>query len=82
MCIRDRFLALLERLLVEFLALSSSAPLVYWFCLLYTSTAHALLPLVLERGYADCPDMTRLTKKLAKLYGADLTVDALSLIHI
>lgn len=40
------------------------------------TTAHALLPLVLERGYADCPDMTRLTKKLAKLYGADLTVDA------
>ena len=27
-----------------------------------TATAHALLPLVLERGYADCPDMTRLTK--------------------
>ena len=23
-----------------------------------TATAHALLPLVLERGYADCPDMT------------------------
>ena len=41
-----------------------------------TATAHALLPLVLERGYADCPDMTRLTKKLARLYGADLTVDA------
>ena len=41
-----------------------------------TATAHALLPLVLERGYADCPDMTLLTKKLAKLYGADLTVDA------
>lgn len=41
-----------------------------------TATAHALLPLVLERGYADCPDMTRLTKKLAKLYGADLSVDA------
>ena len=41
-----------------------------------TATAHALLPLVMERGYADCPDMTRLTKKLAKLYGADLTVDA------
>ena len=32
-----------------------------------TATAHALLPLVLERGYADCPDMTCLTKKLAKL---------------
>lgn len=27
-----------------------------------TATAHALLPLVLERGYADCPDMTLLTK--------------------
>ena len=41
-----------------------------------TATGYALLPLVMERGYADCPDMTRLTKKLAKLYGADLTVDA------
>ncbi len=41
-----------------------------------TATAHALLPLVMERGYADCPDMTRMTKKLARLYGADLTVDA------
>lgn len=30
----------------------------------------------MERGYADCPDMTRLTKSWAKLYGADLTVDA------
>ena len=30
----------------------------------------------MERGYADCPDMTQLTKKLARLYGADLTVDA------
>ena len=41
-----------------------------------TATAHALLPFVMERGYADCPDMTALTKKLARLYGADLTVDA------
>ena len=41
-----------------------------------TATDAAVLALVLERGYADCPDMTRLTKKLAKLYGADLTVDA------
>lgn len=40
------------------------------------ATAHALLPFVLERGYAGCPDMTQLSKKLAKLYGADLTVDA------
>ena len=39
------------------------------------ATAHALLPLVMERGYAGCPDMTALTKKLASLYGADLTVD-------
>lgn len=41
-----------------------------------TATAHALLPYVMERGYADCPDMTRLTKKLARLYGAELDVDA------
>ena len=41
-----------------------------------TATAHALLPLVMERGYADCPDMTQMTKTLARLYGADLTVDA------
>lgn len=41
-----------------------------------TATAHALLPYVMERGYADCPDMTQLTKRLARLYGADLTVDA------
>ncbi len=41
-----------------------------------TATANAVLPLMLERGNADCPDMTALTKKLARLYGADLTVDA------
>ncbi len=41
-----------------------------------TATAHALLPFLLERCYADCPDMTQLSKKLARLYGADLTVDA------
>ncbi len=41
-----------------------------------TATAHALLPLVMERGYADCPDMTNLTKKLARLYGADLSIFA------
>ncbi len=40
------------------------------------ATAHALLPLVMERGYADCPDMTELTKKLARLYGADLSIYA------
>ena len=40
-----------------------------------TATAHALLPLVMERGYAACPDMTQLSKKLAGLYGATLSVD-------
>lgn len=39
------------------------------------ATAHALLPLVLERGYAGCPDMTQLSRKLSRLYGADLAVD-------
>ncbi|MFI3169048.1 MAG: insulinase family protein [Faecalibacterium sp.] len=43
-----------------------------------TATAHALLPLVMERGYADCPDMTELTKKLARLYGADMSIYARS----
>ena len=38
------------------------------------ATDHALLPLVLERGYSACPDMTALSRKLARLYGADLTV--------
>ena len=39
------------------------------------ATAQALLPLVLERCYAGCPDMTQLSCKLAQLYGADLSVD-------
>lgn len=39
------------------------------------ATAAAVLPLVLERGYAACPDMTALSRRLAKLYGADLAVD-------
>ena len=40
-----------------------------------TATDAAVLPLVLERGYAQCPDMTALSRKLARLYGADLGVD-------
>lgn len=40
------------------------------------ATAEALLPLVMERGYAGCPDMTELSKKLARLYGASLSVDS------
>ena len=40
-----------------------------------TATADALLALVMERGYAACPDMTQLSKKLAGLYGAPLSVD-------
>ncbi|MEG0878109.1 MAG: insulinase family protein [Oscillospiraceae bacterium] len=39
------------------------------------ATAAALLAFLMERGYADCPDMTELSKRLAKLYGASLTVD-------
>lgn len=39
------------------------------------ATDHALMPLVLERGYADCPDMTQLSRKLARLYGAALSVE-------
>ncbi len=39
------------------------------------ATDTAVLPLVLERGYAACPDMTRLSRRLAELYGADLGVD-------
>lgn len=40
-----------------------------------SATDTAVLPLVLERGYAGCPDMTELSRKLARLYGADLGVD-------
>lgn len=39
-----------------------------------SATACALLPMVMERGYADCPDMTRLARRLARLYGAGLSV--------
>lgn len=39
-----------------------------------TATAYALLPMVMERGYAGCPDMTRLSRRLARLYGAGLSV--------
>ena len=40
-----------------------------------TATCNALLPMILERGYADCPDMTELSLRLATLYGADLSLD-------
>lgn len=40
------------------------------------ATALALLPFLMERGYADCPDPTALSRRLAKLYGASLTVDS------
>ena len=39
------------------------------------ATDQALLPLVMDRGYAACPDMTQLTRKLARLYGAALSVE-------
>jgi predicted Zn-dependent peptidase len=40
-----------------------------------SATDAAVLPLVLERGYSGCPDMTELSRKLAGLYGADLGVE-------
>ncbi len=40
-----------------------------------SATDTAVLALVLERGYAACPDMTRLSRRLAALYGAELGVD-------
>lgn len=40
-----------------------------------TATVSAVMPLVLERCCADYPDMTLLSRRLAKLYGADLSVD-------
>lgn len=43
-----------------------------------STTDAAVLALVLERGYAGCPDMTALSRKLAALYGADLGVDLAS----
>ena len=42
------------------------------------ATDSAVLPLVLERGYAACPDMTALSRRLAALYGADLGVDLMA----
>ena len=43
-----------------------------------SATDAAVLALVLERGYAVCPDMTALSRRLAELYGADLGVDLAS----
>lgn len=40
------------------------------------ATACALLPFLMERGYADCPDPTALSCRLAQLYGATLSADA------
>ncbi len=39
-----------------------------------TATGYALLPMVMERGYAACPDMTALSRRLARLYGAGISV--------
>lgn len=40
------------------------------------ATALALLPLVMGRGFAACPDMTELSLRLARLYGASLSTDS------
>ncbi len=42
------------------------------------ATAEALLPFLMERSYADCPDMSELSKRLAALYGASLSVDLIT----
>ncbi len=46
-----------------------------WPSVRENATAEALLPLLMERGYEDCPDMTQLSKKMAGLYGAALSVN-------
>ena len=38
-----------------------------------SATDAAVLALVLERGYAACPDMTALSRRLAELYGVPVT---------
>ncbi len=43
-----------------------------------SATDAAVLSMVLERGYAGCPDMTQLSRRLAALYGADLGVDLMT----
>ncbi len=43
-----------------------------------SATAEALLPFLMERSYADCPDMSELSKRLAALYGASLSVDLIN----
>lgn len=41
-----------------------------------TATLYALLPLVMARGCALYPDMTQLSRALARLYGASLSADS------
>ncbi len=43
-----------------------------------TATAEALLPFLMERSYAACPDMSELSKRLAALYGASLSVEIMN----
>lgn len=40
------------------------------------ATVLALLPMVMGRGFAACPDMTKLSMRLAQLYGASLATDS------
>lgn len=47
----------------------------FWPASRRRATAEALLSLVMERCYAGCPDMTLLSKRLARLYGAQMSVD-------
>lgn len=41
-----------------------------------SATREALLPMVMERGYAKCPDATQLSIKLSQMYGASLNVSS------
>ncbi|MDL2216015.1 insulinase family protein [Ruminococcaceae bacterium OttesenSCG-928-N02] len=38
------------------------------------ATKEALLPMVMERGFEECPDASQLSIKLAKMYGAGLSL--------
>lgn len=43
------------------------------------ATEYAILPFLLRKGYANCPDMTQLNRKLMSLYGAFLNADVLKI---
>ena len=40
-----------------------------------TAAQNAIVPFILRKGYAGCPDFTELNRRLASLYGAALDAD-------